>query len=136
MKGYTANIEELTIDNDNFRQVLYTGSNMQLVLMSLQAGEDIGAEVHDVDQFFRVEAGQGKAVIDGAEHELHDGDVVIVPAGAEHNVVNTGDEVLKLYTIYAPPNHQDGTIRATKAEAEANDEHYGGVPTESKGSAA
>jgi mannose-6-phosphate isomerase-like protein (cupin superfamily) len=132
MKGYKTNIEEATKENNNFRQVLYTGKYSQLVLMSLKPGEEIGSEVHnDIDQFFRFEDGQGKVVIDGIEHEVEDGFAVIVPAGAEHNVINTSsDEDLKLYTIYSPPEHKEGTLRATKAEAQAQEEHFDGQTTE------
>lgn len=119
MAGFKTEIEQKTIANTNFRQVLYTGKYMQLVLMSLKPGEDIGEEVHaTVDQFFRIESGEAKFVIDGEEHLAKDGDVVIVPAGSLHNVINTSaDKELKLYTIYAPANHPDGTIHATKADA-------------------
>lgn len=121
MKGYVGNIEDVTETNNNFRQVVFTGTKMQLVAMSLKPGEEIGEEVHtDVDQFFRFEEGMGKVVIDGEENSVSDGFAVIVPAGAKHNIINTSaDEDLKLYTIYAPPNHPDGTIQATKAEADA-----------------
>jgi len=118
MNGYYANIEDQTLNNDNFRKVLYTGKYMQLVVMSLKPGEDIGKEVHPtVDQFFRIEEGIALIEIDGEEQVAVDDDVVIVPAGSEHNVTNTGDKVLKLYTIYAPPNHLEGTVHATHAEA-------------------
>lgn len=131
-KGYKANIEELTVGNSNFRQVVYTGEQMQLVLMSLKPGEDIGSEVHpDNDQFFRFDAGSGKAVVNETEYEVSDGDAVIVPKGAEHNVINTSEtEDLKFYTIYAPSHHKDGIIRETKAEAMANEEDFDGVTTE------
>ena len=121
-KGYKNNIEKLTLENDNFRRVLYTAGHCQLVLMSLKPGEEIGSEVHeDGDQFFRFEKGEGKVVINETEYSVGDGDAVIVPAGATHNVINTSTtEALKLYTIYAPPHHKDGIVRATKAEAEAN----------------
>ncbi|MFA5991175.1 MAG: cupin domain-containing protein [Candidatus Doudnabacteria bacterium] len=130
MTGYIANLEEITISNTDFRRVLYTGKHSQLVLMSLRAGEEIGAEVHTLDQFFRFEKGMGKVVIDGVEHLVKDGSGVIVPAGANHNVINTGDTDLKLYTIYSPAEHKDGTIRATKQEAIDNEEHFDGVTTE------
>lgn len=131
-KGYYGDIETLTMENEDFRRVLYTGQHMQLVLMTLQPGEDIGAEVHEGhDQFFRFEAGTGKVMIDESEYEVGDGDSVIVPSGAKHNVTNTSDtEVLKLYTIYTPPEHEEGTVHATKAEAEADDEHFDGKTTE------
>lgn len=132
MKGFTANIEEETLANENFRQVLYTAKHSQLVLMSLKPKEEIGMEVHpDNDQFFRFEKGQGKCVIDGNESELTDGMAVVVPAGAEHNIINTSDaEPLKLYTIYSPAHHQDGVVRATKAEAEADSPEFDGKTTE------
>jgi len=118
MKGYCSNIEELTLANDYFRQVLFTAPNSQLVLMALQPGEEIGAEVHpEHDQFFRFEAGSGEVVIDGATHQVSDGFAVVVPAGAEHNVTNTGSDIMKLYTIYSPAEHKDGTVHKTKAEA-------------------
>lgn len=132
MKGYVTNIEKATKENNNFRKVLYTAENSQLVLMSLKAGEEIGEEVHtDVDQFFRVDAGEGKCVIDGNEYMIKDGFAVVVPAGAKHNVINTGQNDLKLYTIYSPPEHKDGVIHSTKAEALADKEdHFDGKTTE------
>ena len=131
MKGFKGNIEKETLDNDNFRKVLYTGEHLQLVLMSLKAGEEIGAEVHaNNDQFFRFESGTGKCIIDENHYHVTDGDVIVVPAGANHNVINTGAEALKMYTIYGPPNHQDGTIRATKKAAEAEDEKFDGKTSE------
>lgn len=130
-KGYKSNIELLTVENNDYRKVLYTGEHMQLVLMSLNPGEEIGMETHENDQFFRIEAGQGKVVINGAESLLSDGDAVVVPAGAEHNVMNVSEhETLKLYTIYAPPHHKDGVMRGTKAEAEADEPEFDGVTTE------
>ena len=109
MKGYVENIEKAAVENANFRKVLYTAKNMQLVLMSLKPSEDIGEEVHTLDQFVRIEAGKGKAVLDGVEHEIADGSAVVVPAGTKHNFINTATDVeLKLYTIYAQPEHQDG----------------------------
>ena len=132
-KGYFANIEKTTLDNDDFRRVLYTGPNMQLVVMALKKGEEIGTEVHpDIDQFFRVEQGRAKLLLDGVEHILEDDDIAIVPAGAEHNVINAGDEPLKIYTLYGPPEHRDGTVHATPAIAEEQHEadHYDGKPTE------
>ncbi|MFA5927659.1 MAG: cupin domain-containing protein [Patescibacteria group bacterium] len=120
MVGYIANIEEETDMNDNFRKVLFTGPNSQLVVMSLKVGEDIGMEVHDkVDQFIRIEDGKGKAILDGEETGIESDWAVVIPAGTEHNIVNTGDGPLKLYTIYSPANHPEGTIHVTKAEAEA-----------------
>ena len=132
MKGFSTNIETDTIENDNFRKVLYSGNHLQLVLMSLEAGEEIGEEVHsENDQFFRFEAGNGKCIIDGNEYPVADGDVVVIPAGAKHNIINTGTNApLKLYTIYAPPHHKDGIVRATKEEAENNEEDFDGVTTE------
>lgn len=132
MKGYSVSIEQETKKNTDFRRVLYTGKNSQLVLMRLQPMEEIGMEVHnDRDQFFRFEEGEGKVVIDGVEHKVKDGDAVIVPAGAKHNVVNTSKKAaLKLYTIYSPPEHQDKVVRHTKADAEASPEEYDGKPTE------
>lgn len=123
---YTDNIETVTKENSNFRKVLSTGNHMQLVVMSLKVGEDIGEEVHDtVDQFFRVEAGKAKVMIDDVEYIVDEDMVIIVPAGSKHNVINIGDEDLKLYTIYAPANHPDGTIHATKQEAmEYEEEHH------------
>jgi len=132
MKGYNGNIEELTLQNDNFRKVLYTHTHSQLVLMSLQPSEDIGSEVHeDNDQFFRFESGQGRVVIDGNEYEVADGSAIVVPSGAEHNVINTSaSESLKMYTIYSPAHHKDGVVRATKAEAEADSPEYEGQNSE------
>jgi len=132
MKGYKGNIEKLTLDNTNFREVLYSGPHSQLVLMALRPNEEIGMEIHaDNDQFFRFEAGKGKVVIDGNEYEVTDGDAVIVPAGAEHNVINASDsENLKLYTIYSPAHHKDGVVRATKEEAEADSPEFDGQTTE------
>jgi len=131
MKGYVADIEKLTEKNDNFRQVLYTSSHLQLVLMTLQPGQDIGTETHDThDQFFRIEKGKGAAVIDGATHKVKDGDCVIVPAGAVHNVTNTGNKPLHLYTLYGPPEHMDHLVQEKKAETEASHEAFDGVTTE------
>ena len=131
MKGYISNIEKDTLENENFRKVLYTGKTSQLVLMSLMPGEEIGEEVHnDVDQFFRFEKGQGKVAIDGVEHAVTDGFAVVVPQGARHNVVNTGVEPLKLYTVYSPPEHQDGVIHVTKSEALVAKEHFDGKTSE------
>ena len=122
MTGYIDNIEQLTQSNSNFRQVLFTAQHLQLVLMSLRPNEDIGMEIHSTtDQFFRIEAGTGKVIMNGEEKEIGDGDVVIVTAGTEHNIINTSSETeLKLYTIYAPPHHADGIVHATKADAEAD----------------
>jgi len=131
MKGFVADIEDLTKDNRNFRQVLYTGKHLQLVLMALKPGEEIGEEVHaDHDQFFRIEKGAGEVWIDGVRTRIKSDDAIIVPAGARHNVINTGDKSLKLYTLYGPPDHRDGIVRATRAEAEATEEHFDGTTTE------
>lgn len=132
MKGFIANIEKLSLENENFREVLYTAKNSQLVLMSLKPKEEIGEEVHQLDQFIRCESGTAKAIIDGTEHDITDGFVVVVPAGAKHNIINTSSEKsLKLYTLYSPPNHLDGTVHKTKDEAMADEnEHYNGITTE------
>lgn len=131
MKGFVDNIDRLTVDNKDFRRVLYTGKHLQLVLMSLRPGEEIGEEVHeDHDQFLRIEKGRGEVWIDGQRTKVKADDAVIVPAGARHNVVNTGGRKLKLYTLYGPPDHKDGVVHATKAEAEASEEHFDGVTTE------
>lgn len=125
MKGYITNIEKESLENDYFRKVLYTDERLQLVVMSLKPNEDIGEEVHQLDQFIRVEKGDGKSVLDGEETLLTDGSVVVIPQGTRHNIINTSSEnPLKLYTLYAPPNHKDGTIHKTKAEAEAEEKHY------------
>ena len=131
-KGFCSNIEKDTLENENFRKVLYTGKHSQLVLMSLKPNEEIGMEVHsDNDQFFRIEKGQGKVIIDGNEYNIEDGFAIVVPAGAQHNVVNTSaTEKLSLYTIYSPAHHKDGIIMPTKAEAEASDEEFDGKTTE------
>lgn len=132
MKGYKNNIEGLILANENFRQVLYTGKHSQLVAMSLKPNEEIGTEIHaENDQFFRFEAGEGKVLIDGNEYIVADGDAVVVPAGSVHNVINTSSEVaLKLYTIYSPPHHEDGTVHATKEDALGDDEEFAGITTE------
>ncbi len=132
MKGYNTNIEKDTRENTNFRKVLYTAAHSQLVLMSLKPLEEIGLETHpDNDQFFRFEAGQGKVSIDGNEYAVSDGAAVIIPAGAVHNVINSSEtEDLKMYTIYSPAHHKDGTIHATKADAVHDDEEFDGVTTE------
>ncbi|MEK7101070.1 MAG: cupin domain-containing protein [Patescibacteria group bacterium] len=131
MTGYTGNIEQETLENEAFRKVLYTSNYMQLVVMSVPAGESIGEETHGQDQFLRVEEGEGKAVLDGVEHLLTDGFAVVVPAGAVHNIWNTSDsEPLKLYSLYAPPHHEDGVVHATKADAEADHEEFLGDTTE------
>ena len=132
MKGFCKNIEKETLENANFRKVLYTGKHSQLVLMSLKPMEEIGMEVHnDNDQFFRFEKGEGKCIIDGNEYSVTDGFAVVVPSGAKHNIINTSStEDLKLYTIYSPAHHKDGVVRATKAEAEADSPEFDGVTTE------
>ena len=127
MHGYESNIEKLTLENENFRKVVYTAKFSQLVVMSLKPSEDIGMEVHDVDQFFRFEKGSGEAVLDGASQKISDGDTVIVPAGTKHNIINTSvSDSLKLYTLYSPPHHRDGVVHRTKQEAEADKEHFDG----------
>jgi mannose-6-phosphate isomerase-like protein (cupin superfamily) len=124
MKGYCDNIERQTVENQDFRRVLYTGGHLQLVLMTLQPGDEIGEEVHeDRDQFFRIEQGSGSIDIDGVENKVADDFAVIVPAGARHNVRNTGTAPLRLYTIYGPPEHKDGIVQSTKAEADARHPH-------------
>jgi mannose-6-phosphate isomerase-like protein (cupin superfamily) len=131
MKGYIANIEKLSLENENFRHVLYTDKNCQLVLMSLLSQEEIGKEVHGVDQFIRIEQGTGIAILNNNSQDLADGSVVIVPAGTEHSIVNTGSEKMKLYTLYMPPHHKDGKIHRTKAEGEADtDDEFDGKTTE------
>jgi mannose-6-phosphate isomerase-like protein (cupin superfamily) len=131
MKGFVADIEDATEDNSDFRRVIYTGKNLQLVLMSLKPGEDIGEEIHeDRDQFFRVEKGKGEVVIDGKRTKVKSDDAVLVPAGARHNIVNTGDKPLRLYTLYGPPEHRDGTVHATKADAQHMKEHFDGKTSE------
>ena len=134
MKGFKTAIEYDAVENSNFRKVLYTGEYSQLVLMSLLPNEEIGIEAHDGnDQFFRIEKGRGKCVIDGNEYELFAGDAVVVPRGARHNVINISTtEALKFYTIYSPPHHMDGIVRATKIEAETNGEEFDGMTTEGK----
>jgi len=131
MQGFVDNIEKLTEENTDFRRVLYTGHNLQLVLMAIQPGEEIGEEVHDDrDQFFRIEAGEGVVTIDGTAHKVKADDGVIVPQGARHNVACTGAEPLRLYTIYGPPEHLDAAVHKTCAEAEASHEHFDGKTTE------
>ncbi|MEP6645602.1 MAG: cupin domain-containing protein [Saprospiraceae bacterium] len=134
MKGYKANIEKETKKNGNFRKVLYTGPHSQLVLMTLQPKEEIGSEVHKAnDQFFRIESGNGKCIIDGNVYKLKDGDAVLVPQGARHNIINTDSrKKLKIYTIYSPPHHKDGILRKTKKSAEEIKEHYDGKTTEKR----
>lgn len=130
-KGFHNNIEEATLENEDFRRVLYTSGNLQLVLMTLQPGEDIGEEVHaDIDQFFRFEEGEGTVIINDEEYDVEDGSGIIVPAGSKHNIINTGEGTLKLYTLYSPPNHQDGISFKTKEEAEESSEKFDGETTE------
>jgi mannose-6-phosphate isomerase-like protein (cupin superfamily) len=131
MNGYVTNIEKDTLENENFRKVLYTAKNSQLVLMSLKPGEEIGMEVHTLDQFLRIEKGTGRAILDGKEYNIEDGTAVVVPAGTNHNFINTSEtEEMKLYTVYSPPEHLDGVVRATKAEAEKEEEHFDGKTSE------
>ena len=131
MKGYVTNIEKLSLENENFRRVLYTDKNSQLVLMSLLAGEEIGEEIHDVDQFLRIEKGSGTAILSDISHPLADGSVIIVPAGTKHNIINTGKSEMKLYTLYMPPHHRDGVVHKTKAGAEADTtDEFDGKTTE------
>jgi mannose-6-phosphate isomerase-like protein (cupin superfamily) len=130
MKGFVQDIEGLAVKNVEFRRVLYTARHCQLVLMALKPREEIGAEVHKLDQFFRVEEGSGEAVLDGVRTAIRAGFAVVVPAGTNHNIVNTGSVPLKLYTLYAPPNHRDGVVHHTRGDAEADDEHFDGKTTE------
>ena len=130
MKGYVQNIEKAPERNTTFRKVLYTAKNCQLVVTNLKPGEDIGAEVHKLDQFFRIEEGEGKAVLDGIEHRIQPGFAILVPAGTHHNIINGSSGSMKLYTLYAPPNHRDGVVHATKSDAEADKEHFDGTTTE------
>ena len=130
MKGYLENIESIAINNKEFRQVIYTAKNCQLVVMALKPKEEIGAEVHKLDQFFRVEEGTGEALLDGVKKEISPGFAVLVPAGMKHNIINTGSVPLKLYTIYSPPNHRDGVVHHTPADAEKDNEHFDGKTTE------
>ena len=130
MKGFVQDIESLAVKSDDFRRVLYTAKNCQLVLMSLKAGEEIGAEVHTLDQFFRVEEGTGEAVLDGTLTEIRTGFAIVVPAGTNHNIINPGSVPLRLYTLYAPPNHRDGVVHHTRDDAEADNEHFDGKTTE------
>lgn len=132
MKGFVVNIIKASLENEYFRKVLYTAKNSQLVVMSLKPGEDIGEEVHQLDQFIRCESGQGKAVLDGVEHQISEGLAVVVPAGAKHNIINTSaDKPMKLYTVYSPPNHLDGTVHKSKTDAQADEgEHFDGKTTE------
>jgi len=130
MKGYITNIEKETLSNKDYRRVLYTAKNSQLVLMNIKPGEEIGEETHKLDQFLRFEKGKGIAILNGVESDVGDGTAVVVPAGVKHNFINTGDIDLKLYTIYSPPNHRDKVIHKTKQQADADDEHFDGIATE------
>jgi mannose-6-phosphate isomerase-like protein (cupin superfamily) len=131
MQGFVQDIEELTEKNKNFRRVLYTGAHLQLVLMALKPGQEIGEEVHEThDQFFRVEKGRGEVWIDGVCTKIKGDDAVIVPAGARHNVINTGDKSLKLYTLYGPPEHREGVVHAVKPDVEDERDHFNGLTTE------
>jgi mannose-6-phosphate isomerase-like protein (cupin superfamily) len=130
MKGFIKDIESIVDKNDAFRRVLYTAKNCQLVVMALKPKEDIGEEVHTLDQFFRIEEGTGEAVLDGVHTPISAGFVVLVPAGTKHNIINTGSGPLKVYTLYAPPNHRDGVVHQTRADAEADNEHFDGTTTE------
>jgi mannose-6-phosphate isomerase-like protein (cupin superfamily) len=132
MKGFVVNIIKASLENEYFRKVLYTAKNSQLVVMSLKPGEEIGEEVHQLDQFIRCESGQGKAVLDGVEHQISEGLAVVVPAGAKHNIINSSaDKPMKLYTVYSPPNHLDGTVHKSKTDAQADEgEHFDGKTTE------
>jgi mannose-6-phosphate isomerase-like protein (cupin superfamily) len=130
MKGFVQDIEDLAVKNDEFRRVLYTAKHCQLVVMALKPQEEIGAEVHTLDQFFRVEAGAGEAILDGVRTAIRAGFAVVVPAGANHNIINTGTTPLKLYTLYAPPNHRDRVVHHTRDDAEADSEHFDGQTTE------
>ncbi len=131
MMGFVQNIESIAIENEAFRSVLYTAKYCQLVVMALKPGEEIGEEVHKLDQFFRVEEGTGDAILDGVRTVISAGFAVIVPAGANHNIINTGSVPLKLYTLYSPPNHRDGVVHQTRQEAEVDNEHFDGKTTES-----
>ena len=130
MRGFVQDIEGLAVKNEEFRRVLYTAKHCQLVLMALKPDEEIGAEVHELDQFFRVEEGSGEAVLDGVQTAIRAGFAVVVPAGTNHNIINTGSLPLKLYTLYAPPNHRDGIVHHTQGDAEADNEHFDGKTTE------
>ena len=130
MKGFVQDIEGIAVKNDEFRQVLYTAKHCQLVVMALRPKEEIGAEVHELDQFFRVEQGTGEAILDGVRTAIREGFAVLVPAGTRHNIINTGAAPMKLYTLYAPPNHRDGVVHHTRADAETDNEHFDGKTTE------
>ena len=130
MKGFVKDIESISIENEDFRRVLYTAQHCQLVVMALKPQEEIGAEVHTLDQFFRVEEGNGEAILDGERTAIQAGFAIVVPAGANHNIINTGSAPLKLYTLYSPPNHRDGVVHRTREDAEADNEHFDGKTTE------
>jgi mannose-6-phosphate isomerase-like protein (cupin superfamily) len=130
-KGFVGNIEKLSEENEDFRRVLYTAKHEQLVLMSLRPGEDIGEEVHDLDQFLRIEHGEGVVIMNDIRHELSSGFAIIVPAGTKHNIINTSQtKPMKLYTVYGPPAHKDKVVRKTKVDAEMKEEHFDGKTTE------
>ena len=128
MKGYITNIEKATKENTDYRRVLYTASHSQLVLMSIKPGGEIGEEVHKLDQFIRIEEGEGRAILDGIEHGLGADDAIVIPQGTRHNIVNTGSVDLKLYTVYSPPEHKDGTVH--KKKSDVKEEHFDGITTE------
>lgn len=128
MTGYIANIEKATLENTDYRRVLYTAKNSQLVLMNIQAGDEIGEETHHLDQFIRIEQGQARVTLDGVDHDVQDEFAIVIPAGTKHNVVNTGTEELKLYTVYSPPEHKDGIVEKTKADE--IEEHFDGKTSE------
>ena len=128
MNGFVTNIEKATLENENYRKVLYTAKNSQLVLMTIQPGDEIGEEIHELDQFIRLEAGKARVTLDGVEHSLEDDWAVVIPPGTKHNVVNVGDGPVRLYSVYSPPEHKDGTVHATKADDK--EEHFDGVTTE------
>ena len=132
MKPFVTNIEQDTLENNNFRKVLFTARYSQLVVMTLQPGEDIGKETHGFDQFIRIEQGIGKAILDGVEYDVEDDWAMVIPGGVEHNVVNSGEIAMKLYTVYSPPEHKDGTVHVTKEQGEADhdNDHFDGVVTE------
>jgi len=130
MKGFVQNIEDIAVENKDFRRVLYTARNCQLVLMTLLPGEEIGLEVHMLDQFFRVEEGTGEAVLDGVRTDISAGFAVLIPAGSHHNIINTGSVSMNLYTLYAPPNHRVGVVHRSRADAQADQEHFDGRTTE------
>lgn len=132
MNGFVEDIEKLAVANGDFRHVLYTAKNSQLVLMSLKPQEDIGAEIHKVDQFFRVEQGTGEVVLNGARTPIQAGFAILVPAGVNHNIINTGQLPMKLYTLYAPPNHRDGVVHKTRSDADGDTEHFNGQTTQSR----